>query len=318
MPDVLKGSDSSLVALSAQVIREGSKSFALASLLFSPGRREAAALLYHWCRTCDDAVDRAATSAERHARVDELIRLTERAYRAESAAAEPLPPAFEALRAVVLRYGVPIRYALDLLEAMRADAEGRRYRTFSELVYYCYGAAGTVGLMMAHVMGVSDERALRHAMDLGISMQLVNISRDVAEDVTLGRVYLPLQWLEESGVPVERLLEPAHREAVFGVVRRLIREADAYRASGESGIRFLSFRSALAVRAASRVYWEIARRVERGGAAGLERRAVVPLATKLRLSAGAIAAELLRLPTRLISPWKAAPIRGIFQFGDPS
>jgi len=314
--------DSPLVALSAQVIREGSKSFALASLLFSPGRREAAALLYHWCRTCDDAVDRAATPEERHARVDELVRLTRLACETGPGEEASLPPAFEALRAVVLQYGVPMRYALDLLEAMRADAEGRRYRTFPELVHYCYGAAGTVGLMMAHVMGVSDERALRHAMDLGISMQLVNISRDVAEDVGLGRVYLPLEWLREAGVPVERgdreLLEPANREAVFGVVLRLIREADAYRASGEAGIRFLSFRSALAVRAASRVYWEIARRVERGGPSAIGRRAVVPLATKLLLSAGAIAAGLLRLPARLLSPWKAAPIRGIFLFGDPS
>ena len=54
---------------------------------------------------------------------------------------------------------------------------------------------------MSHVMGLRDESALKHAADLGIAMQLTNIARDITEDAAMGRIYLPLSWLQEAQIP---------------------------------------------------------------------------------------------------------------------
>ena len=84
------------------------------------------------------------------------------------------------------------------------DARGTRYGSLKEFLLYCYRVAGTVGLMMSHVMGLRDESALKHAADLGIAMQLTNIARDITEDAAMGRIYLPLSWLQEAQIPLRR------------------------------------------------------------------------------------------------------------------
>ena len=56
---------------------------------------------------------------------------------------------------------------------------------------------------MSHVMGLRDESALKHAADLGIAMQLTNIARDITEDAAMGRIYLPLSWLQEAQIPAD-------------------------------------------------------------------------------------------------------------------
>ena len=83
--------------------------------------------------------------------------------------------------------------------AWRWTSAAVRYRTMDELLVYCYRVAGTVGLMMAHIMEVRDPAALRRAADLGIAMQLTNICRDVAEDERRDRVYLPAELLDARG-----------------------------------------------------------------------------------------------------------------------
>ena len=75
------------------------------------------------------------------------------------------------------------------------DAEGRRYQDFAELNAYAARVAGTVGAMMALLMGVRVPRIAGAACDLGVAMQLTNIARDVGEDARAGRIYLPLDWL---------------------------------------------------------------------------------------------------------------------------
>jgi 15-cis-phytoene synthase len=151
---------------------------------------------------------------------------------------------------------------------MAMDVRGTRYGTLKELVFYCYRVAGTVGLMMSHVMGLRDETALKHAADLGIAMQLTNIARDIREDAAMGRIYLPLSWLQEAGIRFEEIAAPEHREKLAMLTRRMLREADRYYRSWDLGLWYLSFRSACAVAAARHVYSEIGSSLLRKGAPG--------------------------------------------------
>jgi phytoene/squalene synthetase len=157
----------SLVAGCHDAIRKGSLSFAGAARLFDPETREAAYLLYAWCRHCDDQIDgerlglRTGEGAEvtrgQRDRLGELVDKTRRALGGEDVA----DPAFRALRRVALRYGIPVVYPFELLEGFAMDVEDTRYRTLDDLLRYCYHVAGVVGLMMAHVMGAREDTALR-------------------------------------------------------------------------------------------------------------------------------------------------------------
>lgn len=259
-------------------IRGGSKSFAQAARLFAPWARDAAQLLYAWCRYCDDQIDGevlgrpAGLPAHPERKLAEMREQTRRAL-----AGEPMEqPEFVALQRVVDLHRIPHRYPFELLDGFAMDVERRRYRTLDDVLEYCYHVAGVVGLMMAHVMDSRDEAALRHAADLGLALQMTNISRDVVHDASVGRVYLPLDWLDEAGLPAGELAEPRHRRVLHGVVARLLREADRYYASGDRGLAYLDFRSAWAIAAARHVYSGIGRLVEKRGERAWDRRAIVP------------------------------------------
>ena len=189
-------------------------------------------------------------------------------------------------------YSIPEVYALDLLEGMKMDLEGRKYSTIEELEIYCYHVASTVGLMMCHIMGVSDASALRFAAKLGVAMQLTNICRDVKEDFLLGRIYLPEEWLKEHNAhhPLE------NEKETLAVIKKVLDRAELRYAEGQEGLPYLSWRNSLAIRIAARVYREIGREVASQGT--LHKRAHPSRQKKILLALGAF-----------LETWKHQPIQ---------
>jgi len=297
------------------MIKKGSKSFSLAARLFHPDIRDAAFFLYGWCRYCDDQIDqneKTETREELAKRVKALKDHTAAAF----SFAEQREPVFVALQYIVHRYGIPAHYALELIEGMAMDVRGTRYATLKELLLYCYRVAGTVGLMMSHVMGLRDEKALRHAADLGIAMQLTNIARDITEDAAMGRIYLPLSWLREAGVHPEKIAAPEHREKLAMLTLRLLREADRYYRSGDAGLWHLSFRSACAVAAARHVYAEIGSLLLTKGARAWDQRTYVTGPAKIWVVGRAVVSLIRSVPGRLWRPWSPAPLRMVWKYSN--
>jgi phytoene synthase len=294
------------------MIRTGSKSFSLVARLFDAETRDAVFFLYGWCRYCDDQVDEDGKTENQ----DELVRRVKRLKECTASAFSFAPqrePVFVALQYVARRYGIPAHYALELIEGMAMDVRGTRYGTLKELLLYCYRVAGTVGLMMSHVMGLRDERALKHAADLGIAMQLTNIARDITEDAARGRIYLPLSWLNEASITSEEIALPEHREKLAVLTRRLLREAERYYRSGDAGLWYLSFRSACAVAAARRVYAEIGAVLLRKGSCAWDQRTYVTGPLKVWVMARAAMGVLRSVPRRLWRPWSPAPLRLVWK-----
>jgi phytoene synthase len=223
---------------------------------------------------------------------------------------------FIALQHIVHRYGIPAHYALELIEGMAMDVRGTRYATLRELLLYCYRVAGTVGLMMSHVMGLRDESALKHAADLGIAMQLTNIARDIIEDAGMGRIYLPLTWLSEAGIEPTEIAAAHNREKLALLTRRLLREADAYYRSGDAGLWHLSFRSAAAVSAARQVYSEIGSLILTRGSHAWDQRGYVTGARKLWVVLRGVANLSLSVPSRLFQPWSPGALRTIWKYSN--
>ncbi len=289
------------------MIQKGSKSFSLAARLFDPATRDAAFFLYGWCRYCDDQVDQVGASIDR-SELDARLKALKDNTAAAFSFTPQQEPVFIALQYIVHRYGIPSHYALELIEGMAMDVRATQYTSLKELLLYCYRVAGTVGLMMAHVMGLRDEGALEHAADLGIAMQLTNIARDIVEDASMGRIYLPrhLAARRRRSNRAEIAL-PENREKLAMLTLRLLREAERYYRSGDEGLWYLSFRSACAVAAARNVYAEIGALLLQKGARAWDERTYVTGARKIRVVLRGILSLLRSVPAGYSSRGRPRP-----------
>lgn len=276
-----------------RLLRSGSRSFYAASLLLPRAVREPAGALYAFCRMADDAIDLGqrgdGTVEDLHERLELILAQRPRGL-----------PLDRALAAVVAHFEVPGTLLRALLEGLEWDAQGRRFETLSDLYDYAARVAGTVGALMAVVMRRRAPEAVSRACDLGIAMQLTNIARDVGEDARNGRLYLPMDWMRDAGIDVERwLTAPSFSPALGGVVQRLLNRAEPLYRRAASGIAMLPRLCRPGIHAASIFYAEIGREVEREGLDSVARRVYVPTRRKLELLADVFAATFR---TRLLAP----------------
>ncbi|WP_434701917.1 phytoene/squalene synthase family protein [Pseudomonas sp. D1-36] len=304
--------DQVLLEHAERSIAVGSKSFAAASRLFDPSTRASAMMLYAWCRHCDDVIDgqeagHSATVLNQFDIERRLADLTAQTW-AVYAGLPVQHEAFAAFREVVVKHRIQERYALEHLAGFAMDVHQRRYQSVNDTLDYCYHVAGVVGLMMAQVMGVSDQKTLDRACDLGMAFQLTNIARDIVEDAAVGRCYLPRDWLDELSIPEASLADDQHRPGLAILAQRLVQLAEPFYASAEAGLRALPWRSAWAVATASGVYRQIGIKVSRRGEHAWDTRVSTSKVDKLRHVLGglcrAVTARGRHWPERLPSLWQ--------------
>jgi 15-cis-phytoene synthase len=254
-------------------LREGSYTFFAASLLLPRVVREPASALYAFCRLADDAVDQEQGGMT--CRSAAVSRLRDRLDAAYDGRSQPVA-ADRALAAVLSRFNIPRALPEALLEGFEWDAVGRRYETLDDLYAYAARVAGTVGAMMALLMGVRSADGLARACDLGVAMQLSNIARDVGEDARLGRLYLPLNWLREEGIEPDAWLDkPKFNPSIGAVVKRVLHAADALYQRVDEGVALLPLACRPGINAARLLYAEIGHEVARQGLDSISGRAVV-------------------------------------------
>jgi len=263
-------------------IRGGSKTFFAASLLFPRQTRLAAYAIYAFCRYSDDAIDVAGGS---NGALDNLYRRLDLIY-----AGRPTNHfADRAFASVVSQYDIPAALPLAMLEGFGWDVERRRYDTLEDLETYAARVAGTVGAIMACLMGARSREALARATDLGVAMQLTNIARDVGEDAIAGRLYLPLTMMEERGLDVEEFLAaPKFSMAIGNIVAVLLDRASELYSRGGAGVRLLPADCRGAICAARLIYADIGREIADRGFDSITSRAVVPTMRKASLLVDAL------------------------------
>lgn len=202
-----------------QTLKNKSKSFYWAGLLLPRRRLQDVATLYAFCREMDDAID------ERGA-----------AHEVEQALADCRQGRGN-IHSLMMRYQIPLPVMEAFLIALLADTAPVKHTDKTSILRFAYGVAGTVGIMMSHVLGCHDHKSAHYAIDLGIAMQLVNIARDRAEDLALGRDYLPAPYSQRDLV---LLAEPYFQSGMRGIHRlpiavrpAIMSAAYLYRAIGE-------------------------------------------------------------------------------------
>ena len=312
-----------LVEAARQSIAAGSKSFALASRLFDRGTRERAWLLYAWCRRCDDIADGQdhggtlkLNEASAQRRIEAIRVLTRRAFEGQPTA----EMAFDALGQVAMESGLTEEMAGDVIDGFALDADGWRPRSEADLMRYCFHVAGAVGVMMARIMGVpaDEHETLDRACDLGLAFQLANIARDLSEDDAAGRCYIPAEWLAEADIPPGEHMRPQFREALVGLVARLLDLAERHEAAARYGANRLRSRQRWAVLAAANIYGAIGREVRARGPHAWDHRVHVGRRAKLKLVWRALRETFRRAPAPEPMPrWTRGELMAMARMAGP-
>jgi phytoene synthase len=259
------------------MLKRGSRNFSAAAWLLPPTVREPATALYAFCRLADDAID------EAHGGLNAISALRRR-LSGIYAGRPSDDPADRAFASVVARFAIPRALPEALLEGFEWDARARRYETPSDLYAYAARVAGSVGAMMAVLMGARDRARLGRACELGIAMQLTNIARDVGEDARAGRLYLPAVWLREAGVDAAAWsAHPTYSAAIGSVVRRVLAAADVLYRHADIGINGLPLACRPGIRAARALYAGIGDEIARRGYDSVSQRASTTFGRKLIL-----------------------------------
>ena len=205
-----------------QKAAKSGSSFYYSFLFLPPQRRQAITALYAFCREVDDVVDECTDQA--------LARTTLIWWRKEVAQMQngaPTHPVTRALAPHLHTFNIRGEHLQAVIDGMEMDLDQTRYLDFPALKRYCWHVASVVGIMSASIFGSTNPRTLDYAEKLGLAFQLTNIIRDVGEDARLGRIYLPVNELQEHGVPAADLLNSKHSERFVALMRAQVKRAHA-------------------------------------------------------------------------------------------
>jgi len=277
------------------VTRERAQNFYYGIKLLPAEKRQSLCAAYAFFRYCDDISDGdlgleqggasrggGAVPPLDQGREERLARWRAAVDAAGGSDSSPLLPAFHD---TVAKYAIPLRYFYELIEGAKADLSKDRYETFEELYGYCYNVASTVGLVCVHIFGFDGSpEALQMAEQRGIAFQLTNILRDVAEDLELGRVYLPAEDLRRFGVSEEKLLRKEPEAGFADLVQFEVERAREYYRLSDPLLERVDAVSRPSLKAMTSIYREVLEKVSGLGKEVLHKRAALSKLEKLKLA----------------------------------
>lgn len=309
--------------------KEASSSFVASFGSLPAMKRAAVNAVYAYCRWVDDIVD--GDADERlpitqevlefsTARMNELVelhgrrpsdpqdlarwrlealsamRLRLRAFAAGEQPAADEHPVMRAMAWVMATYSVRLLDLETIIDGMEDDLFPTEVRSWEDVRAYCFKVASAVGLVLIEIYGYEDARARLHAIDMGIQLQLINILRDVQEDLERGRVYLPLDVLESHGLSREDLsdvrIEQDHRWRAF--IRDYCEAVEKHQASAKDLLPLLDRRARAQPGMMVEAYESLLSSIVRTEGAVFSHRPKVGLITKARLAIRVMWSNLTR------------------------
>ena len=233
-------------------IKSEGKSFYWASFFLPKKNRIAASRLYSICRYLDDVADN--SKLDTSSQIKNIFNQIK-----ENESSE--------INIFFKKNNINLGILKDLIDGLISDQQNVRVTDEKELIDYSYKVAGTVGLMMLPIINTKDAEARKHAIDLGIAMQLTNIARDVYEDAKMNRLYLPKEWLGQVSVSdlIDNKLNDQKKRLIELSIKNLIELSDKFYANGFSGMKFIPLRTRLAIFFAAKIYKGIGDKINSGG-----------------------------------------------------
>ena len=233
-------------------IKSEGKSFYWASFFLPKKNRIAASRLYSICRYLDDVADN--SKLDTSSQIKNIFNQIK-----ENESSE--------INIFFKKNNINLGILKDLIDGLISDQQNVRVTDEKELIDYSYKVAGTVGLMMLPIINTKDAEARKHAIDLGIAMQLTNIARDVYEDAKMNRLYLPKEWLGQVSISdlTDNKLDDQKKKLIELSIKNLIELSDKFYANGFSGMKFIPLRTRLAIFFAAKIYKGIGEKIKSCG-----------------------------------------------------
>ena len=233
--------------MSENLLVKYAKSFNWAGFFLPSKEYEKSLIVYNYCRTLDDIVDKneelylkfynEPSGTYRGLTPKEILRLYKTYWRTKNS----FEPITKNMWELFEKENISKKIVEDLFDGLESDLpENVKIKNKKNLLIYCYRVAGTVGLMMAKILQVKDKGALLGAIDLGVAMQLTNISRDVVEDGERNREYIKLNFEE---------------------IKKTIYLADKFYDSSFSSIKKIPLRFRFSILVARRIYRKIGHKI---------------------------------------------------------
>ncbi len=198
----------------AQKAAASGSSFYYAFLFLPPPKRAAITAFYAFCREVDDVVDDTTESAVAASKLGWWRNEVAQAF-----AGTPSHPVMHALMPLCRDFAIEQRHLQAIIEGCQMDLQQTRYLDYPGLQRYCHLVAGVVGEVAAQIFGQTDTRTTAYAHQLGQALQLTNIIRDVGEDARRGRIYLPMNELQQFGVTSQEILNRRYSDRFTALMR---------------------------------------------------------------------------------------------------
>ena len=288
-------------AVCRAIAQREAKNFYYAFRVLPEHKRNAMCAVYAFMRRADDiADDEAMPIAERRAVMQQWVE----SWRAARRTGRSDDPVFFALNDTQIKFAIPDALLEELVQGTTMDLEPRAepenelqtFATFDDLYRYCYLVASVVGLVCIRIFGYTDVRAEKLAEETGIAFQLTNILRDVKEDVERGRIYVPMDRMQEFGVTPDDLASFAKGAPLNQNVRTLLRsvgaDARAYYKAADALMPLIDADSRAALWVLIRIYSGLLKRIDARDGDVFSERVSVPTSAKLMILAQGAAMTL--------------------------
>ncbi len=277
----------------ATLTRKASSTFYLAFLALPKDLRRAIYATYAFCRLCDDIVDEPNDGSDPEVGLDSVQKALEGRNDSDPGGS----PIFVAVEDAIRRFDIDRRYFVDVIDGCRMDTKLDRYETFDDLREYCRRVASAVGVICISIFGYSSPTALKYANDLGIAFQLTNILRDIREDYSNGRVYLPQADLREFGVSEDEFKSDIQSLNFTRLMDFQVQRAREYYSSG-SRVMPMAIRGRQCLELMNGFYSKILDKIETREYAVLEQRIGLSPLEKLSVTLGVAWGSALRAASR--------------------
>ncbi len=231
-------------------IRFYGKSFYWAGKFLEKEVFEDCSTLYAFCRVIDNLVDKKSNSKKN---VKKFIK----DYQSQNSKIQ----VNKKFKKIETKYQIPKKYINDLFYGINLDTKTVKIKSTKEIIRYSYYVAGTVGAMMSYIFQTSKPQAIKHAINLGIAMQLTNISRDVLKDAYLNRIYLPENMLNKEITANDIIKKKFNKKHLFLVIKKIIFLSEKYYDNGNIGIKHLPKKVKFPIFLASSLYRGIGKKI---------------------------------------------------------
>lgn len=259
------------------------KTYYLATLLLPPGKRPYVHALYGFARYADEIVDDLSSTLTDQEKSEWLVNWGNE-FLKDLKRGKSDDPICKAVVDTVNRWEIPADLFESFLHSMRMDLTVTQYQTFKDLHEYVYGSAAVIGLQMVPILEPTSQIAYERAQDLGIAFQLANFVRDVSEDLTRGRIYLPMEELAQFGVDRNYLEKRVADKNVKDALKFQIKRVKQLEEKSRSGIEFLHPSSRPCIEAARILYCGIVDAVESIDYEVFNKRAKVSTSKRLKVA----------------------------------